>query len=461
MSTITKELAKLFRKITNSEIDAEGNANVVLSPADSLLINNARIALASLEAEPVAYIFKHPAGRLFWSLTDESNKGQSDVMPVYTAPPASVALPSGYSDFEEIWSSSTHPLTQDDEMKDFAWDIWNACRAAMLKHSEPFMVTSDHCMMEMPQVEAINAVTAMLQGSDGTLTNEGTIPVTQFKPVADLYGLTSPTGGETSFTFDAVEARDFIDGGWSCQEYVELERFQEAITNHTEDKLAMVDHSGDSNNMVEPITTACKLPEETGSSLQLRNLIRQRHAEWSQATFGDVGPVGPLKHLSKEALEAAEEPDDLSEWADMQFLLWDAQRRAGISDGEITAAMEEKLKVNMERQWPEPKDGEPRQHIQNDWQRCNHLLPIGELLKRLNEQTGEEWVRSRDLDYGKWVKCSDRMPVKMVNVLVFDAGGNKFICCQENGFWRDFRVGSSRHEITHWMALPEIPLEIK
>lgn len=113
----------------------------------------------------------------------------------------------------------------------------------------------------------------------------------------------------------------------------------------------------------EHVKTANKLPEETSSSLQLRNLIRQRHAEWSQATFGDVGPVGPLKHLSKEALEAAAEPDDLSEWADMQFLLWDAQRRAGISDGEITAAMEEKLNVNMARQWPEPKDGEPRMHI--------------------------------------------------------------------------------------------------
>lgn len=105
------------------------------------------------------------------------------------------------------------------------------------------------------------------------------------------------------------------------------------------------------------------LDAEKGASLQLRNLIRQRHAEWSQATFGDVGPVGPLKHLSKEALEAAADPNDLSEWADMQFLLWDAQRRAGISDGEITAAMEEKLKVNMARQWPEPKDGEPRLHI--------------------------------------------------------------------------------------------------
>lgn len=107
------------------------------------------------------------------------------------------------------------------------------------------------------------------------------------------------------------------------------------------------------------------LDAEKGASLQLRNLIRQRHAEWSNKTFGDVGPVGPLKHLSKEALEAAAEPEDLSEWADMQFLLWDAQRRAGICDGEITAAMEEKLKVNMARQWPEPKDGEPRLHIKS------------------------------------------------------------------------------------------------
>ncbi len=96
---------------------------------------------------------------------------------------------------------------------------------------------------------------------------------------------------------------------------------------------------------------------------ELREQVRREHAEWSDATFGNVGPVGPLKHLSKEALEAADDVIDLSEWADMQFLLWGAQRRAGICDGEITAAMEEKLKVNMARQWSEPKDGEPRLHI--------------------------------------------------------------------------------------------------
>lgn len=94
-----------------------------------------------------------------------------------------------------------------------------------------------------------------------------------------------------------------------------------------------------------------------------RDQVRREHAEWSQATFGNVGPVGPLKHLSKEALEAAAEPGDLSEWADMQFLLWDAQRRAGITDEQITQAMIEKLAVNKQREWPEPKDGEPRLHI--------------------------------------------------------------------------------------------------
>lgn len=94
----------------------------------------ARIALASLEAVPVAYMTYK--GYLLHA-ADPKLAEYSEPTPLYDAPPAPVALPSGYSDFEEIWSSSTHPLTQDDEMKDFAWDIWNACRAAMLQGAEP------------------------------------------------------------------------------------------------------------------------------------------------------------------------------------------------------------------------------------------------------------------------------------------------------------------------------------
>ncbi|EAO7509451.1 hypothetical protein TX36_15730 [Salmonella enterica] len=73
-------------------------------------------------------------------------------------------------------------------------------------------------------------VDANEKGKDGTLINEGTTPVKQIKPVADLYGITSPTGSETTFTFDASEASSFFGSGWSVQEYVELERYQEAIT---------------------------------------------------------------------------------------------------------------------------------------------------------------------------------------------------------------------------------------
>ncbi|HED3851522.1 TPA: DUF550 domain-containing protein [Enterobacter soli] len=151
-----------------------------------------------------------------------------------------------------------------------------------------------------------------------------------------------------------------------------------AAMEATRDEIPFGLDEDDSNTLAALRYALASLETEKGASLQLRNLIRQRHAEWSDKTFGNVGPVGPLKHLSKEALEAAAEPDDLSEWADMQFLLWDAQRRAGICDGEITAAMEEKLKVNMARQWPEPKDGEPRLHIKEV---CNSpVIPDGYVL---------------------------------------------------------------------------------
>ncbi|EFB9372309.1 DUF550 domain-containing protein [Escherichia coli] len=167
-----------------------------------------------------------------------------------------------------------------------------------------------------------------------------------------------------------------------------------------------------------------------------REQIHHEHAKWSDSTFGCVGPIGPLKHLSKEALEAATEPDDLSEWADMQFLLWDAQRRAGISDAEITAAMEDKLKINMERQWPEPKDGEPRLHIK---ERGNSpVIPDG------------------------WISCSERMPEETGDIIVVSDGivMSGISYSRRDGFYiaaleydDDEPIGG----VTHWMPLPEPP----
>lgn len=85
MTTFTKE--QLIEIIKRNITVMDRYPDLVTAQMD---LEVYKIALASLEAEPVAYIFKHPAGKLFWALTDESNKEQPDVIPVYAAPPVPV-----------------------------------------------------------------------------------------------------------------------------------------------------------------------------------------------------------------------------------------------------------------------------------------------------------------------------------------------------------------------------------
>ncbi|HDD8709047.1 TPA: DUF550 domain-containing protein [Escherichia coli] len=236
-----------------------------------------------------------------------------------------------------------------------------------------------------------------------------------------------------------------------------------------------------------------------------REQIRHEHAKWSDSTFGCVGPIGPLKHLSKEALEAAAEPDDLSEWADMQFLLWDAQRRAGISDAEITAAMEDKLKINMERQWPEPKDGEPRLHIKEpgnspvtparlpggftiedakalheDLVRSHISQALsGEKMKKNDRDADLRWIHGvivqaawfvkASLEQNAlsgnypvtpdgWISCSERMPDQDDWILIYSKHG-EYMAGQVQGEYVELSDGtlSWLGNALFWMPLPEPP----
>ncbi|HEE4897819.1 TPA: DUF550 domain-containing protein [Klebsiella pneumoniae] len=238
-----------------------------------------------------------------------------------------------------------------------------------------------------------------------------------------------------------------------------------------------------------------------------RDQVRREHAEWSQATFGNVGPVGPLKHLSKEALEAAAEPDDLSEWADMQFLLWDAQRRAGITDEQITKAMIEKLAVNKLRDWPEPKDGEPRLHIKEQpapvvlkdheirelvnqlrdiaikyhgtgqlRERIAHVIrgamlqagnspviPDGYRLQPISEYeamcatvNSDEWPQ-------RWIPVSEQMP-EVGDIVLTAMGGvvnvGETECSAANCRFFTSVISGRELPATHWMPLPAAPQEV-
>lgn len=246
-----------------------------------------------------------------------------------------------------------------------------------------------------------------------------------------------------------------------------------------------------------------------------RDRVRCEHAEWSQTTFGNVGPTGPLKHLSKEALEAAAEPGDLSEWADMQFLLWDAQRRAGITDEQITQAMIEKLTVNKQREWPEQKDGEPRLHIKEQpapvvqcpfpcgWDNLNKLaiqdaelvargLVEGELTTEAHRQAAisnnyrllkvisscraamlaaaPQLPGSEPATVpGKWIPVREQTPESKpgsYEYLVFETLNNRV----NHDYWNAPDKGDDAftpfwnyygEHVTHWMPLPAGPQEVK
>ncbi|MDU7097734.1 MAG: DUF551 domain-containing protein [Enterobacter sp.] len=203
MSTLTKEW--LLKTIADLEEERDSMPGVVNEDAANALAAM-KLALASLEADPVGEVSEQRDGLVMDGTVDLGGasthriiKGASKMkrLPLgtkfYTAPPAPVSVPDAMEMDDDFDSAFEHGKAVG----------WNAYRAAMLQGAD------------RPQNEPQNI--------------PENIPATQFKPVADLYGLTSPTGGETSFTFDAVEARDFIDGGWSCQDYVELERFQEAM----------------------------------------------------------------------------------------------------------------------------------------------------------------------------------------------------------------------------------------
>ena len=190
MTTFTKEQlishareSVSYLENVKGRVSKEGaNCKVVLEMVEREL-ELVRIALASLEADPVAYIFKHPAGKLFWALTDESNKDQSDVIPVYAAPPVPVvpaALPENDDedghDIDYLEPSEVYALGRTAG--------WNACRAAMLQGKS-----------EQPQ-NAQQNIPENIPGGNSPVTPDGWISCSERIPAQDDWVLIYSKHGE-------------------------------------------------------------------------------------------------------------------------------------------------------------------------------------------------------------------------------------------------------------------------
>ncbi len=405
MSTITKERIELFIKnpLENG-----------LTRSEQMEV--ARIALASLEADPIGEVSEKRYGLIMDGTVDLGGKSTYRIIKgekamklfplgtkFYTAPPAPVSVPAAMEIDDDFDSAFEHGKAVG----------WNAYRAAMLQ-AEP-VSNSDELPLDYlqghkdglewaaqlaeanhPQTgdwlydDPIDLARAIRKGPDMPTVQGGNSPVIPDEVLSAIRKVARIRTDFDHFDGDRRGIGDCLDEAEqelivTINKYASQLAAEPIATNDVREqqtavppiqadvaqaienlkqKLVECNRYNYCADAVKNVEDACHAAMLQGSQpVSKREQVRREHAEWSDKTFGDVGPVGPLKHLSKEALEAAAEPDDLSEWADIQFLLWDAQRRAGISDGEITAAMEEKLKVNMARQWPEPKDGEPRQHL--------------------------------------------------------------------------------------------------
>ncbi|EFU4793655.1 DUF550 domain-containing protein, partial [Escherichia coli] len=165
-----------------------------------------------------------------------------------------------------------------------------------------------------------------------------------------------------------------------------------------------------------------------------------------------------------------------------------------------------KLKINMERQWPEPKDGEPRLHIKEPGN--SPVIPDGlstvcaeayqvvgvmadalgvfgdaAVQKVLDNLSQQKLVHRDVLPFSLpvtpdgWISCSERMPEmgeRQCYVLAADFKNNypPNIPNTQVGVYGDwFNDGNPTwddgdgedlylKEVTHWMPLPEPPQEV-
>ncbi|HBN5799477.1 TPA: DUF551 domain-containing protein [Escherichia coli] len=197
MTTLTdKELIKEIKERIGS-----------LDVRDNIERRAYEIALASLEADPVAYIFKHPAGKLFWALTDESNKEQADVIPVYAAPPVPVVpeekpMPNALSMLEreitQLIGDAQEATVTGYELIAEAWRLmdgqdpktsdWHSKASKYLNSNIVEKVDDD-------RIEAVKAVLRRLAGNY-PVTPDGWISCSERMPAQDDWILIYSKHGE-------------------------------------------------------------------------------------------------------------------------------------------------------------------------------------------------------------------------------------------------------------------------
>lgn len=450
MTTFTdKELIKEIKERISS-----------LDVRDNIERRAYEIALASLEADPVAYIFKHPAGKLFWALTDESNKDQSDVIPVYAASPAPIASEAIENAIEYIRSIVFH-IDEDDYhgkhiahymQQALAWLEGHSCSEDRLDKDDNQPASGNQAAEsnrgnEWTGNPDIDNAIIMLDRID-TLENCDDDRIEAVKAVLRRLAGNSPvTPGEVlSAIMKVARVRaDFDDfdgdrrGIGDCLDEAE----QELIVTINKYASQLAAEPIATNNVREQQTAVPPVPEIQDDVAQAIENLKQKLVECNRYNYC-ADAVKGVEDACHAAMLQGSQPVSQTYKLPVNTPCQDAPAHIWLQTAGV---------------WPE--DGELSELT---W--CSH-----------NQHHDDTLYVRADLVNGNspvtpdgWISCSERMPEKNQNVLIsvnFDSDLVEPLICSARYTGSTFRRGEATikpgngiEQATHWMPLPEPPQEV-
>ncbi|ENB1169242.1 DUF551 domain-containing protein [Escherichia coli] len=427
MTTFTKE--QLIEMIKRNITVMDRYPDLVTAQMD---LEVYKIALASLEAEPVAYIFKHPAGKLFWALTDESNKEQADVIPVYAAAPASV-----------VPDNASEPLAY--AYKELTPEIMRGHIAVFERYGIAPNDSTTTIQALRIALDGIERSDAMLQS--GNFRENKNSSTNNFREIA-----------ETSTNYPVIPSE-------VLSAILKVAKIRADFDDFDGDRRGIDDCLDEAEQ--ELIVTINKYASQLAAEPIATNDVREQTA------------VPPVPVIQADVAQAIEKLKRKLVECNRYNYCADAVKgveyacHAAMLQGSQPVSQTYKFPVNTPCQdapahiwlqtagvWPE--DGELSELT---W--CSHNQHHDDTLYvRADLVNGNSQVTPDG-----WISCSERMPEKGQNVLIsvnFDSSLVEPLICSARYTGSTFRRGDATikpgngiEQATHWMPLPEPPQEAK
>ncbi|EFD0957079.1 DUF551 domain-containing protein [Escherichia coli] len=406
MTTITKERLLTIRQWR----ETYGPGSNVVLPAEEAE-ELARIALASLEAEPIGFRCRRNDNLGDWSYVyhrepDDFERKHLVIEGIYAAPPAPVVPEEATPENVEMLSGyvSTYKLT--DSERDIAAEIWNACRAAMLQ-SGNFR-------------ENKNSSTNNFREIAETSTNYPAIPSEVLSAILKVARIRADFD---DFDGDRRGIGDCLD-----------EAEQELIVTINKYASQLAAEPIATNDVREQQTAVPPVPEIQDDVAQAIENLKQKLVECNRYNYC-ADAVKGVEDACHAAMLQGSQPVSQTYKLPVNTPCQDAPAHIWLQTAGV---------------WPE--DGELSELT---W--CSH-----------NQHHDDTLYVRADLVNGNspvtpdgWISCSERMPNDAQWCVVNTEYGYYVQCWSEGQGWLGDDISIPKCDVINWMPLPEPPQEVK